>query len=630
MHRSIASAVLLVFVISATARGQAYPTEYGLPSAWDSFARTGIVNMKDDAGAVGDGKTDDTAAFQAVFGAGKYDKHPEFGAARRIYIPPGTYLIRDTIRWGDKKKFVRGAGTGRTVLRLADGTFTDPENPRHVLDVKGEQFMAQNFGQRLMDLTVEVGAGNPGAIGIGYHTNNSGALANVVIRSSDPDGVGFAGLDLYGNTGPGLCWNLQIEGFEYGIHSQSKLHSMTLARLTLRGQRRAAILNDRQSLFLSHVESHNEVPFLKQGTVHGGGFVTLVQASLASEQSEATALEVEAGALMVRDVTTPGYAEALRYHGEAIPESALQCWGRPQPPGIDQQPVPNLPTRLPPPANYGDPEEWSVIEPGQGAAALRAAIESGARVVFVPPKSGFRLNDTVELPASLEILHGFGTICRTDDGFVGDEPMRDPLWEGKHGGPQRNNRLKPVYRVVGDSGRPLRVQFLFDSYGESGWGVDHACRRDLVLWACHSTYKNSVRGGTVFLLDAGGAPYHLVGNTAYVWHLNSESYNWNPHVMNEGGRLWICGHKTEKDRTNLATTAGGWTELNGAWYMKNRERVGEAPMIVVSDSTFSGAFANTYLPYEVLLRERQGTETKTIDVDSAGRVVGLYQTKGER
>ena len=167
---------LLVLLSTRGVSAQSFPTRYGLPAAWDSFDTTGIVNMKRDAGAVGDGKTDDTEAFQTVFGAGKGTPHPRFGNARHIYIPPGTYLIRDSIVWGDKKKFVRGAGTERTVLRLASGTFPDPNRPRHFLDVKGDQFMAQNFAQRLMDLAVEVEADNAGAIAIGFHTNNIGGL----------------------------------------------------------------------------------------------------------------------------------------------------------------------------------------------------------------------------------------------------------------------------------------------------------------------------------------------------------------------------------------------------------------------------------------------------------------------
>jgi hypothetical protein len=399
--------------------------------------------------------------------------------------------------------------------------------------------------------------------------------------------------------------------------------------MTFRNQRKAAVLNDRQSLFLSHVVSDNAVPFLMQGGDGQGGFVTLVEATLKGHQSRQPAMIVEDGAILLRDVSASGYAATLRYLGESIRQPNVACWGRPVPPDAPAGSLSNLPRRLPPVIDYGDPEQWAVVPPGRGEADLRAAVDSGARVVFVPPSASMQLNQTVELPASLEVLHGFGTTLRTGDGFVKEGNIRDPLWEGKHNPPAGNNRAAAVWRVGEESSRALTIQFLEDAYGQAGWGVEHAATRELVLWACHATYRNSVPGGTVFLLDVGGAPFHFINNHAYVWQINTESYNYSPHVMNEGGRLWICGHKTEKDRTALATTAGGWTELNGGWYMKNRERIGETPMITVSQSRFSGAFTNTYLPYEVLLEYRGERDAGELRVEDAGRTVGLVEIAAE-
>jgi hypothetical protein len=77
-----------------------------------------------DYGAVGDGVTDDTAAICAA----EADRSAKATGAI-LYFPPGTYLVRPT---GDPTKKIcvpilgtnceiRGAGAGRSIIRLADG-----------------------------------------------------------------------------------------------------------------------------------------------------------------------------------------------------------------------------------------------------------------------------------------------------------------------------------------------------------------------------------------------------------------------------------------------------------------------------------------------------------------------------
>ncbi|MCC5848332.1 MAG: hypothetical protein JJU29_09575 [Verrucomicrobia bacterium] len=162
-----------------------------------NFASSGIVNMKTDAGAAGDGVTDDTAAFKEVFESGK-DNPGRFGEARFIYIPPGTYLIREPIVWGDKKKFIRGDGVDRTILRLADNSpdFGNLDQPRVWLNTRRRIHYAQNFLQCICDLTIDIGAGNPGAIALDYHANKFGGLFNLRIRSSDPQKASAVGMAL--------------------------------------------------------------------------------------------------------------------------------------------------------------------------------------------------------------------------------------------------------------------------------------------------------------------------------------------------------------------------------------------------------------------------------------------------
>lgn len=60
-----------------------------------------------DFGAVGDGRTDDTAAFRRAL---------EAGGGKVIVVPPGRYALTDILRLRTSNTVLRGAGPGRSVL----------------------------------------------------------------------------------------------------------------------------------------------------------------------------------------------------------------------------------------------------------------------------------------------------------------------------------------------------------------------------------------------------------------------------------------------------------------------------------------------------------------------------------
>jgi hypothetical protein len=62
-----------------------------------------------DFGAMGDGKTDDTAAIQKAIDA---------SPGKVVYLPAGTYLISDFITIGQSGTVLRGAGSSKSVLKF--------------------------------------------------------------------------------------------------------------------------------------------------------------------------------------------------------------------------------------------------------------------------------------------------------------------------------------------------------------------------------------------------------------------------------------------------------------------------------------------------------------------------------
>ena len=138
------------------------------------------MNIREQYGAKGDGVTDDTAAFQKAAADN----------VRRLFIPRGVYRLSDTVHFSPKRWILQGEDEKTTVLRLADGAagFGDAEKPKPFIStftafMDPKAAMGQAFRSSVFNLTIEVGAGNPGAVALHYLNNNQGAVRDVTPRS---------------------------------------------------------------------------------------------------------------------------------------------------------------------------------------------------------------------------------------------------------------------------------------------------------------------------------------------------------------------------------------------------------------------------------------------------------------
>jgi len=573
-----------------------------------------FVNVKTDCGAKGDGVTDDTAALKAAFGAGKSAPHPKLGVARQIYLPDGVYLVSDRLPVGDKKKFIIGQSRRGVVIRLRDGCpgFQDPKRPRAVVDFgegsyKGWHF-ANNFNQRLVNLTVDTGRANPGATGVLYHTNNLGGMYHVTIRSSDPERRGARGLHLGCGTGPGLVWDVAVEGFDVGCLIDSNLHGMTVGRLALSGQRECGFRADGNFSAVWGLVSRNRVPAV---VVKDGHFVLLDAECIGGSPTEAAVL-VKGGVVFCRNVKTSGYGKALVSEGPERAELA--------PPRVSEFVRPRgfslfgseprslgLPVEEPPISmDWGDPAQWVVIGPGEGSSGrIQRAIDDGAETIFL---AGFHeIAETIHIRNKLKRITAGGGTFRSS-GFKGGTK---PLWRLEDGVPST-----------------VFIEFLCDEYGDVAWGIEHASKRTLV---CRSagvhTYRNTVTGGKAFFLDSGPGPGSVIKGPQQVWawQTNTESYDHNPHILNDGGMLFVCGDKIEKDRTSIGTIGGGWTEVLGGLLYKNKQRVGMAPAFFNTDSNVCISIGHYGQRYDSLIEEKRGGETRNLTPEMlGGHWVPLY------
>ena len=259
--------------------------------------------------AKGNGQADDTVAIQRAIDDYTGKRNP-------IDLPPGTYLVSDTLRWPENDRngqhvwgftHVQGRGPGKTTIRLKDGAFADPARPRAVMTA-GRHGSADWFGCFVRDLTIDTGRGNAGAIGLQFFSNNVGAVRSVAIRSGD--GEGRVGLDLAYNdmNGPLLVKDLLVEGFVIGVHCGNSVNSQTFEHVEVRRQGEAGFRNDGQSLSVRDLRSINAVPAVD----HRGGFLTLVDSSFRGVNGAKDLPAITGGGtLFARGVRVEGYARPI-------------------------------------------------------------------------------------------------------------------------------------------------------------------------------------------------------------------------------------------------------------------------------------------------------------------------------
>ncbi|MEJ7827015.1 MAG: glycosyl hydrolase family 28-related protein [Segetibacter sp.] len=190
------------------------------------------------------GKRDCSEAFQKAFTAaatrnpGIYTKKER--AVQIVYLPAGTYRVSKplvfTTNQIEQKRESR-ASRDITLGQYISGHMMligeSKENTRIILTDNASEFQGTptpllRFLERsrtnteyfnwIMDLTIDVGKGNPAAIGAEFVSSNIGGLRNIHFICNDNMKPSAMGLDLRKGTG-GLSYlhHIKIEGFQVGV-----------------------------------------------------------------------------------------------------------------------------------------------------------------------------------------------------------------------------------------------------------------------------------------------------------------------------------------------------------------------------------------------------------------------------
>ncbi len=552
-----------------------------------------------------------------------------------IYFPNGTYLVSDTISyshenlcnilWGlptyelSRQIYFKGESRDGVIIKLKDNChgFEYGANKPVVSFMRAESSniaMTNTFE----DITIDVGRGNSGAVGMVFFANNTGGIKNVRIISSDLEYKGHAGLEVNHEIISG-CYvkNLEVVGFQFGIRVIPARHYVTLEHISLKHQRKVGVFVNNTLVMVRDIRSINSVPAMK---IDGNlAHVIVTDGELLGGNPLDSGIVYSLGTCYIRNVRSEGYKSAVgfREFPRADGNRAVEFSNEDTYTLFDTEAktlnlfvedIPDIPLNR-------DEMEWAFSDEygaaGDGTqddtAAIQNLMNSGKKCIFFQPGE-YLINGTITIPPSVERVNFM--YCSLSAG----EAL-------KTGG-------RSAFCVVGESETSLVMEDVFAwerFYGRFHF-IEHASKRTLILSDLHiqtaAFYFNSKEGGKVFIEDCactvGGdlyrdiCPFEFIGQTVYARNINPERADCE--ILNDHGTLWLMGFKAEGYGTSVKTINGGRTEILGgvASIGKNKD----FPVIVNENSDVSAILStNGYWPEDIFpyaVKEIRGKETRFI------------------
>lgn len=582
----------------------------------------GLINVK-DFGAKGDGKTDDTKAIQSALSKG-LDTHAV------VYIPNGTYLVNDSLKWwrkGHGGKSTNGWGAflqlqgqskEKTVIRLKDNAdgFNDSKSPRGVIITGSRGYHGNKkyqtgegneaFENNLRDFTVIVGKGNPGAIGIDYQVSNSGAIRNVQVICEDQENPAAVGINMARrDNGPGLLSKVSVKGFNTGLNMRQNIAQMVFEHIKLTGQKKLGFDVGESIVTIRKMTFQADCTALK---VTGEGGLVLIDSKL-SAQSPAPdicgiILEGKPSGLVLGNVAITGYQNSINNKGKLLTDSSFPAWsseaqtlGENVADKWQSWQIPDTPE-----VKFGSDAKWIIVPKGQKniTAQIQEAMDSGARAICLP-RGKFTISKTLNIPPSLELITSVGTE------FNVGRILKDG------GG--------PLFKISQDADKPFVVDRISLSIGKATL-ISHTCKRpvvirDMLTWS-GKMYENKTGAGDLFIENVAGTGYSLApGTKAWCRQLNIEGKKIN--VVAKGAQIWVLGCKNEGGGTFFQLTDNSQAQVWGA-FAYTFGKVKKPAFIVENSNLLLSFYGKTFVQngfYKVLVQGKENDKEINFAADQA-------------
>lgn len=568
-------------------------------------ANSGMANVKSEYGAKGDGISDDTESIQRAMSSVVH--HPQAGP-RILFFPAGTYLVsrplleKDLNGQWNSLLTLQGENRATAILKLTDNNplYQRVNTPAAVLKLASQHGGPQGggnsaFDNNVFDMTIDVGRGNPAAIALDFLGNNYCALRNVVLQSSDPNHAGAAGLSMQRYaSGPCLMKNILIQGFDYGIRIDQSEYSLTFEDLTLMNQNLCGMFNVDNVVSIRHLLSRNSAQAICNQTP--AGLVTVVDAILQGGSDKKSAIENQ-GTLYARNVTSTGYASAIKNKAQVVPGTSISEYDSGPVVGDSsgqsgKQLSLNLPVEETPYHEDVDLKKWkNVVSEGadatghkDSAAAIQAAIDSGAATIYFPT-GVYTVAQTIHLRGKVRVLEGFDSSLNPSGAVFQDPDHPAPFFSVDDGAAEvAMNHM----RIAAYYPRPCRGVVAIQQNSSRPFVL-----RDSIIGGPPTTiaYENTNTGaGTLFVENVAATRWLLsFPQKVFARQINPEGNT--TKILNRGGNVWILGLKTEGTGTNIETGHGGSTEVLGGLIYPVWKVPDETPGFVVSDSRSSLIYA---------------------------------------
>ncbi len=580
----------------------------------------GMVDVVKEYGATGDGKTDDTAAILKAVEVGLTN------GKKLLYFRNGTYLVSAPMGLFNAKPHtntrfltIQGQSEAGTVFKLKDNSpdFQDAAKPGIVWSFYDGQSTGDAMHSYARNFTVDVGKGNPGAIGVRYMTNNVGTMERVTIRSSDPQGAGKIGLDLrQSQNGPGLIKHVTVTGFDEGVTTGNSF-SLVLEHINLRGQRVVGFNNVTARVTLRDLQSVNSVPALINGK---NAELTLVEANLTGGDARQTAIIAKGKKIFLRDIKQRGYGAILEdASGKKHPGANIEEWYDLKGYALFDAPLKTL--RLPIEETPEIPWEedlskWIKVDNSGGkdvTKSLQEAIDQGVKegktTLYFPQKKKVVISGPIRIHGSINRIIGMGEVVDVvdpDGVFNGENAPAVFTFENL----KADTIIVERFFLLGGWNCP-RYAYMFEN--KSGKTVV------LKSIGVGGMTKKANPGGKWFIDDVSPSRGSTLevgkGEKVFARQFNPETPKADMIHVN-GGQLWLLGLKTEGRTSHLVAENGSKVEvLGGVSYQSWDKQELDPPMFKITDSDVSitiGLYHSRF-PFSVIVEETRGGQTKKVE-----------------